>query len=461
MKKSRILFAAISAAAFVMIVAGCENPAGQTKQNQDAGTEQTTGGQSGQNPSGTTGGNQTEAAGNYIKSEDDLVDCVLNVIKQYYAFAKETGIVTTEVSTSPSRAASRSEITEQLKALIDAYITAGGGKDLANWENLMRGFVNEGYKTDLNFEKKVDLKDITPKTAFSSAVDITNNLNSIYSDSAETLSYEAFLDMLFGGHGQEASSLINAADRYVIIPELYLDGNITANKNATGSDSYAKGNIDFRVSMNVNDTNSLIKTLMEAWNNDGFRELYIPEKVNLPVNSFGTSCKVSCNVDITEENRVNILTMSKEIGEIQFPELEYENYDDFDKYVIEYQKLIKEYNKKRGDVLQKYAQKIAREFMCSSTSGIWVSVDGTESCPGGKLSLSVEQKYTKENLGEFWENLMNYNIYGLLYSEKSSLNLKVTDSDGKETFSKEYDYNSIMELTKKIVKEAGKIFSGN
>lgn len=361
MRKSRILFAVISAAAFVMIATGCENPAGQTKQNQGAGTEQTTGGQAGQNPSGNTGGNQTEAAGNYIKSEDDLVNCVLNVIRQYYAFAKETGIVTMEVTTSPSRAASQSEITEQIKALIDAYITAGGGKDIVNWENLMRGFVDEGYKTDLNFEKKVDLKDITPKTAFSSAVDITNHLNSIYSDSAKTLSYEAFLDMVFGGHGQEASSLINAADKYVIIPELYLDGNITANKSATGSDSYAKGNIDFKVSMNVNDTNNLIKTLMETWNKDGFQELHIPETISLPVNSFGTSCEVSCNVDITEENRVNILTMSKEISEIQFQYPEYENYDDFDKYV----KLIKEYHKKQGDVLQKYAQKIAGEFLLS------------------------------------------------------------------------------------------------
>lgn len=366
--------------------------------------------------------------GNVIKSKEDLIKCVKNIIKEYYDFICEI-----QDDNSRSRAAtqaSKDEIAAQLKKVFDESIWPF--YENGNFgDNFVKLFTGEGVTDDIHLESKVDLKNVGVNNGLDAFIEFMNyGNNKINGSDYRPVSRDDF--------DKFNNDIINIADKYASVPKLYVYGKVDANAKATGNANYASAiaKVDIKIeATNINDI--ILEYCRLCEKND--MPICAPTSVNLPVTEIKPFYDIDAKVAMTKTEYDNFVKVIKEIIECETPS-------------------------QRKNYLSK-ANLSCTEFLYKMNYGISTTVKSYATVPGGIITVSINPNYDDfEKLvslvfatGNETEQKDMYEYYAT-YIETYGYNpaITVTDYNGKETF-KTSSIDDIISIVKDIAENIGDI----
>lgn len=359
------------------------------------------------------------AQGNFIKSKEDLIACIKNIIKEYYDFAQK-------VNSNTSRAAAKDEIAAPFIRGFDEIC-----KKPEVFSNL---FLGNGVTENINFDEKVDLINVKFNDGVDAFIDIFNHVYEEFYEgegSFEPWTKENFISPVLAAH-------FDAVNDYVSVPKLYANASLNAKKD--DPNNYASGSLKIDIQTEVHDINEYIPKFLKICN------FTVPQSVNLPVENIKLFWKLNADARMTEENYNNFVSMIENMPSSS------------QKYATEY--------------IGGYEKEITKSFSFKYDLGITTKIQESKQVPGGIITVSYNVDYNdfKELLKKNFEyndktSEIHYDtdydpfkfVFDYINIMDIKISVKVTDYSDKETYSLN-DKNEIKNIFNEIKTSCGEIF---
>ena len=423
---------------------------------------------------------------NFITTKEGLTDCVKNIIKKYYDFAREI-----DKKNSRAAAASKDDISGQLKKAFDAvFVPFLNDDNEALRESFSNLFTGEGATTDINFEGKIDLANVGVNTGMDAFIDFANYVQeqgyftSDEDDEAPAPDYATTVrkvsasekitrKTLFGSNYETVNDFLNIADKYASVPKLYLLGKLNVKAAATGNADYASATAKANIEIEVTDINSMIPELFRAYSNN-IEHTYVPASVNLPVTAVKPFYDIDANVVLTKNQYDKFVKTLKDMPEDDCDDFwnsypsytgSWSDYEAVNKYYDDREKAHDAYHENARKEIKEYLSKASfdnKSFSYKINYGISTTVTNSKDVPGGiiTVSLNVAHNNPKKVLTLMATGVSGSDYVTVLKELEKEYDIKptitVTDYNGKQTYSLS-GIDNIISVIEDIVENIGDI----
>ena len=275
---------------------------------------------------------------NFITEKEDLIKCVKNIIKKYYDFANKVDEMNSRAVVAT---ASKDDISKQLIDAFNAvYKPFYEDEELA--KSFIKLFTGAGASKNINFEGKVDLKNVGVNNGLDAFIEFANYAQDYFPSDDDDDYYESGYDTAvrkasdsekitreswFGSNYKTVNAFLDVADKYASVPRLYLLGKLDVNTKATGTANYASATAKADIQIEATNINTMIPELFKVYS-DKVETIKYPSSANLPVTAIKPFINLDANVTLTKNQYDDFVQKCKDMpGWEDEPEWESFHYD--------------------------------------------------------------------------------------------------------------------------------------
>ncbi|MBD5447408.1 MAG: hypothetical protein HDR32_06635 [Treponema sp.] len=260
---------------------------------------------------------------NFITKKEDLIKCVKNIIKKYYDFANKVDEMNSRAVVAT---ASKDDISKQLIDAFNAvYKPFHDDEELA--KSFIKLFTGAGATKNINFEGKVDLKNVGVNNGLDAFIEFANYAQDYFPSDDDDDYYESGYNTAvkkasdsekitreswFGSNYKTVNAFLDVADKYASVPRLYLLGKLKVNADAKGTAEYASATAKADIQIEATKINTMIPELFKVYSNK-VETIKYPSSANLPVTAIKPFINVDANVVLTKNQYDDFVQKCKDM----------------------------------------------------------------------------------------------------------------------------------------------------